>query len=160
MKKRVIIIVSLLFILCLVGVGVWITKELTQDKPQPGDIADMTSDDTQLSDENKQPDTSTSNSNGEIYSVDRSESELNKFIVQSQPTLVNNRTNLPIFSIVSETEPMENWYVVTIRNNETDTSDAQIVIHDINGTLTTVAGPGTGLHTIPNLPDAVRKALE
>ena len=161
MKRKVIIGVSIVFILSLVAVGVWIFQRSTANQPQPGDDTTMTSDeDPQANNQNNESVETTPNPGEESYVAERSEADLNSYIVQNNPSLVNTGTNIPVFSIVSKTEPIDNWYVVTIRNNETDTSDAQIVIRDVNGVLTTVAGPGTGLHTQTNLPDAIRKELE
>lgn len=163
MKRKVILGVSVLFFLSIVGVGIWIFQESTKDQPQPGDDTSvMNNDDSEedLDDGAIPPTSDTTNNGNNTPPVERSESDLNTYIIKDNPSLIDTSTNLPIFTIVNKAEPIDGWYIVTLRNNEVDTSDAQIVIRDTNGTLTTVAGPGTGLHTQQNLPAEIRRALE
>lgn len=159
MKRKVIILVSILFVVSLIGVGIWIFQSINSDKPQPADGASTLSD-------NAEEEAPTTDQNGDNemqeetpYTAQRQTEDLKTYIIDNNPSLVDTSTNTPVFTIVENQNPLDNWYVLTLRNNQTDTSDANVVIHDIDGTLTTVAGPGTGLYTQANLPDAVKKAL-
>ncbi len=159
MKRKVIILVSIVFVVSLIGVGIWIFQSINSDKPQPSDGTGATSNNT----EDEAPATDQNGDNGmqeeTPYVAQRQTEDLKTYIIDNNPSLVDASTNTPVFAIVESQNPLDNWYVLTLRNNQTDTSDANIVIHDIDGKLTTVAGPGTGLYTQANLPDAVKKAL-
>jgi cytoskeletal protein RodZ len=158
-KKKIIIIVSLIFLLIFIGVGIWVYQSLTAKTPQPAATIPQTSDSfdaTSSGDSSSSPtDTST-----QTTPPERSTEELNSYVIQTTPSLIDSSTNLPKYTIVDKQEPLEGWYVLTIRNTTTDTSDANIVLHDVDGKLTKVAGPGTGLFNRTDLPEEVRKAMK
>jgi cytoskeletal protein RodZ len=150
MKKYIIIIVSLII---FVIVGILIFNVVPKQK-ETGTINNTTdsSVDTNTGQDPNQPTPQTP-------TVSRTDEELTSTIVKKSPSLVDQSTGKPIFSIVDKKSPLAGWYVITIRNNQTETSNASVVMTDIKGQLVVKAGPGTGLFNQPGLPNEVKQAL-
>ncbi|RYX79400.1 hypothetical protein EON76_01610 [bacterium] len=159
-KRKIIIFVSIGFVIAIGFVGVWIFNTITAQQPAPGDSSIADSDNTtSTSQPNDTPQETPTSQNQDQNTMQRTQDDLNSFVIKNNPGLVDTKTGIPIYTIVKKQNPLEGWYILTLRNNDTDTSDADVIIRDVNGQLTTVAGPGTGLYTIPDLPEAVKKAL-
>ncbi|OGL22526.1 hypothetical protein A2707_04345 [Candidatus Saccharibacteria bacterium RIFCSPHIGHO2_01_FULL_45_15] len=158
-KKKIITIVSILFVVSLIGVGIWIVLSVVKEQPQPNDGITEPGSSSDNSQDTPTNNDGAANQGSEPYVAQRTQEDLNTFVLENNPGLVDSTTNLPIYTIVRKQNPLENWYILRIRNSQQDTSDADVIIQDINGTLTIVAGPGTGLFLNKNLPEAVKKAL-
>lgn len=150
-NKKPIIIISIIVTLGLVGAGLWL---FAANRPAPQPSTTSTQD---------QPDTGQSAGglpSGDGTPVQRTDQELNTYLVDNEPSLTNPNTNLPVFTITKTKQPLAGWYVVTLRHTSEDTSDATVILRDVGGKLTKVAGPGTGLFDNTSLPPEVRKAAQ
>lgn len=151
MKKYSIVIVALVI---TIGIGIALFS-IAPKQQESGTINNTTSKSNDATNSQQNPDQPSQTT----PTVTRTDDEITAAIMQTEPGLVNSSTQKPSFSIVKKESPLTGWYVVIIRNNETDTSDASVVMTDVNGKLTVKAGPGTGLFNQKGLPQAVVDAL-
>jgi cytosine/uracil/thiamine/allantoin permease len=155
-RKKIIIISSVIVFLAVVGISIWLASQTKT--PVPSKIT------VPITDQDAPTDTPsstpvTSSDGVQVGAATHSDNEINQYIAKNNSSLVDSSTGLPVYTVVSTKQPIPGWYVVKIRHNTIDTSDASIVIEDINGTLTKIAGPGTGLFNRADLPKEVKKAL-
>lgn len=146
--QTIIIGISIITFVAIVGFGVW--QIVGVPGPQPTKATANTNEPSQ--------DTSDPN-NQQVGVVEHSQQEIESYLVENNPSLISTTTSLPVFTVIVSKEPLKGWYVLALRNNEVETSSAWIVLKDVNGRLTTVAGPGTGSFNNPDLPLEVRKAM-
>lgn len=150
-KNKIIVAISIGFVLAIIGIGVSLYFS-NKETPAPAGNNKST---------NKTPGQTDNNmdDNGQQATPQpRTAEDFNEYIVQNEKSLVDPITNVPVFTIFKSSEPLPGWYVLTLRNNEEDTSDATLVLREVDGTLTTVAGPGTGIFNQADLPIEVRNA--
>lgn len=154
-KQKIIIICVSLGMLLIIAWTIW--SAFIQKQPQP---IEKIGDSSSSSPDNQDSKTDDSSTDTPIESGTLPSNEsITAAIIKQNPNLVNSQTNIPGFTIVNSKEPLPGWYVVTLYNNDVTTSNAVVVMQNVNNNLVIVAGPGTGLTTDKNLPQEVREAL-
>lgn len=151
-KNKIIVAISIGFVLAIIGIGVSL---YFSNKETPAPAGNNKSSDKTP---NQTGDNNVDGNGQQATSQPRTIEDFNEYIVQNEKSLVDPTTNIPVFTILKSSEPLPGWHVLTLRNNEEDTSDATLVLREVDGTLTTVAGPGTGIFNQADLPIEVRNA--
>ena len=150
-NQKIIIIAISIIMLLLISWAVWAT--LTQKQPEPIEKKNGTNEPAKEADPPVSSDTPVTSG-----TLPTNES-ITAAIVKENPGLVDSKTNIPGFDIVGSKEPLPGWYVVTLYNTSVKTSNAIVVMRNIDNKLVVVAGPGTGLTNDKSLPQEVREAL-
>lgn len=151
----IIVLVSLV-VMGIVGWSIW--SVANQKSPVPLEQSDSTSDNKPQEQQSGQTDDITDDSSispGETPSTEK----VAAVIVTQNPSLVDPTTKTPNFTVVSSKQPIPGWYVASIQHTAVTTSNAVVVLRNIDNKLVIVAGPGTGLTTDKSLPQEVRDAL-
>lgn len=150
-KGKIITIIAGLVVLGLVVVAsTFLTKE-GEDKGS-GEIP------TQEMTNSQTPDNTNTPSSQEVP-VEVANKKISDTIIKKTPALAL-KDGTPTFTIIKYKEPLPGWYIATIRNNNTATEDARVILRgSMTGNLTIFAGPGTYFDNINDLPIEVKEAI-
>ncbi len=154
-QNRIIIVVaSLLLLVAIVVVAFILLGSHPKPAPNTGTVAANQDTPTGNTD-------STSGATPNTPSTMVSDSQVTSLIIKKSPSLINSSTGQPVFVVVNTQQPVAGWYIITIRNTETTTSDAKVILQDKGGgNLVIIAGPGTAFSSqYASFPAEVKAAL-
>lgn len=152
-KRTIIIVASVLLVIIAAAIAFSVASQLNQPEPRKEPTEPVVVDPVDTTPEPTEGPNTTPEPPAKISDEDATQA-----IVKQSPELIAS-DGQPGFAITKSISPEPGWYIVTLKNSQSNTESARVILNNKNGTLTVVAGPATFFPMSIDLPDKVRKAI-